>query len=298
MRFLFVSGSHKSGTSWLAHMIGGHEAIKLPRQELWLFGHPASLAGIVNESVNSWLDLPTVSQQFNDEKARLNAVNAVIRGAIRGAISAAVGDVSNISYIGDKTPAFYALSAEELFKVFPDACFIHIVRDPRDVVVSHHYHAYRLEEWSFFSEPDVARERAKRVLANEEIGADLLDLGAVKRLGRDWRKVQLGGARAKELYDSKYLECTYETLSADPEATIAGIFKAIGVNSDSALVENIVGKFSFKSMSRGREVGQQDASSFFRKGIVGDWQNHFNEKSFLVLDKECGDVARSYQYWD
>lgn len=46
-------------------------------------------------------------------------------------------------------------------------------------------------------------------------------------------------------------------------------------------------KFSFQNLS-GREPGIQDKTSFLRKGIVGDWKNHFSPEACEVFDHYAG----------
>ena len=47
---------------------------------------------------------------------------------------------------------------------------------------------------------------------------------------------------------------------------------------------------SFKKLSKGRTRGQEDPTSFFRKGIAGDWRNVFTEQDKVLFKKEAGDL--------
>ena len=50
----------------------------------------------------------------------------------------------------------------------------------------------------------------------------------------------------------------------------------------------IVEKYSFQKQS-GRLPGNANTNKYLRKGIVGDWKNHFNEKSRSVFADLAGD---------
>lgn len=292
LKFVFISGSHKSGTSWLAHMVGGHPAIRIPRQELWLFGHPDSIGAKTASVLDDWLKLPTVSALFSSPQARRSVTNSAIRGAIRNVISTAVGDMAGVRVIGDKTPYFYSTNAAQLFDVFPDGHFLHIVRDPRDVIVSHHFHAYRLSEWRFFGD----RDRAQRVADDiSAAGTALLDKDATARLAADWSHAQAGAQEAKKLFGDRYMECRYEDLlSDDGPAILAQVFSMLGEPTDDA--DAIYEQFSFERMTKGRKAGESDPQSFFRKGIAGDWQNHFSDDMLAIVSAACGDQMRGYGY--
>jgi hypothetical protein len=40
-------------------------------------------------------------------------------------------------------------------------------------------------------------------------------------------------------------------------------------------MEDVTARHSFEKLSGGREPGQEDVKSHYRKGVHGDWRNHF-----------------------
>lgn len=296
MRFLFITGSHKSGTSWLAMMLSDHPKIGIPGQELWLMGQQNTLAERIAAAVDGWLELPTVNRQFDTEQTAEQARRRIARAALRGAIDAALGGVDGLDYIGDKTPVFYAREHVRLRQLFPDAKCIHILRDPRDVIASHHFHAYRLDEWQFFGDPDRAQAVAQRIRAGEDVGRDLLDAHATEQLARRWSEVQAAGLSAQAAAPDAHVLCRYEDFLTDPAGNLARLFGFLGVPAGDGMVRDIVDRRSFAALTGGRKPGETDASSFFRKGIAGDWRNHFTPEAEDIVTGFAGPLMERFGY--
>ena len=53
-------------------------------------------------------------------------------------------------------------------------------------------------------------------------------------------------------------------------------------------VVTIAEEFSFERQA-GRRPGEEDKRSFLRKGVVGDWRNHFSPKARETVDRDAGD---------
>jgi len=58
------------------------------------------------------------------------------------------------------------------------------------------------------------------------------------------------------------------------------------VNMDR--LEEVVAKYSFKNLTK-RNPGQENIKSFIRKGIAGDWKNHFSKEASLRFHAYAGD---------
>lgn len=298
LKFLFVTGSHKSGTSWLAKMINANPTISLPDQELWLLGNPNSLGEKINRAMDDWLGLPTVSGQFKTDQQTGRARRTVMRAAIRGAIDAGIGGVQGTKVIGDKTPAFYAQQFRHLQSIFPDAYYVQIVRDPRDVVVSHHFHAYRLDEWSFFGDKDKAKDVGQRIKDGAQVGSDLLDETSVTRLVKAWKQVQGNGIEAADAFPNRHRLLRYEDLLVRPAYELKHIFDLVEQPLTGAEIDDIVARFSFEQMSQGRKIGQEDPKSFFRKGGSGDWKTYFTPEFDAMVRDQAKDLMEHFGYGD
>ena len=68
----------------------------------------------------------------------------------------------------------------------------------------------------------------------------------------------------------------YEDMIADEQAAFAKIAEYCEMDISKSRLEEVVAKNSF-SKKAGRKRGEEDASSHYRKGISGDWRNHFSD---------------------
>jgi len=82
----------------------------------------------------------------------------------------------------------------------------------------------------------------------------------------------------------------YEDLLADGPDTLARAVATIqGAEPDLEQARITIDKFSFERQA-GRRAGQEDRTSFLRKGQAGDWVNHFTREAAELFDRHAGDA--------
>ena len=82
----------------------------------------------------------------------------------------------------------------------------------------------------------------------------------------------------------------YEDLSEHPQQTLQDLFIFLGVAATPAVVRHCCAQGAFERVSGGRLCGQEDRGSFFRRGLPGDWRNHFTEAHVRRFKESCGDL--------
>jgi len=80
----------------------------------------------------------------------------------------------------------------------------------------------------------------------------------------------------------RYHELRYEDMVDRPEGTVEALLAFLDVARDPSLVSRCINLADFAKLSGGRSQGQEDAASFYRKGIKGDWRNHLDEHQSRV----------------
>jgi hypothetical protein len=137
---IFVVGSGRSGTTLLRLMMNAHPRIYLtheasfylaPEQLRERGGVDPWLAWYFDSFLFAWLQLhpDLVRAELPTDLAR-----ATLPDVYRGVMRAKAAQYGRARY-GDKTP-WHAAHLDKLFRDFPDAKVVHIVRDPRTAVPS------------------------------------------------------------------------------------------------------------------------------------------------------------------
>ncbi len=82
----------------------------------------------------------------------------------------------------------------------------------------------------------------------------------------------------------------YEQLLEDPHAHLKRVVeRATGKPIEQWRIDMAVEKFSIQRQT-GRTSGQEDRSHFIRKGVAGDWKNHFTTESAKAFHERAGEV--------
>jgi hypothetical protein len=97
------------------------------------------------------------------------------------------------------------------------------------------------------------------------------------------------------LLGPRYAEVRYEDLLVQPEREMERLFGFLGADASEGVVRRCVEAASFGRLSQGRKRGEE-AASFFRKGIAGDWKNVFTERDRAVFKDAAGDVLVALGY--
>ena len=93
----------------------------------------------------------------------------------------------------------------------------------------------------------------------------------------------------------RVIKIKYEDFSRDPE-NILSILKKSDISLDEAHFSNCLDQWNFKKASNGRMMGHEDKSSHYRKGVAGDYKNHFGELHRALAKKFIGHDLVSLDY--
>lgn len=273
----FVVGVAKSGTTWLQKMLDGHPDVScngeghftdvlLPILTDAVARYNQNIHGRNGRMYKDGGGYPTLS----DEHAQFLLASAIGLLLVEQARGKAV------RCIGEKTPG-HIRTMPLLGALFPQAKFLHIIRDGRDVAVSGWLHNLRTAEAD-------TREKFHDFA------------GYVRHVTPIWVR-QIGMARAfASTCPDRYLEFRYEDLHQEQDATIERILNFLGVDSSSAMVARCREAGAFENLSKGRKRGVEDRNSHFRKGVVGDWKEHFDPTCTEIFMHHAGASLRELGY--
>ncbi|MEU8002342.1 hypothetical protein AB0B66_14365 [Catellatospora sp. NPDC049111] len=63
-----------------------------------------------------------------------------------------------------------------------------------------------------------------------------------------------------------------------------------------AYVADACARFSFSRLAKGREPGQEDVHSHYRRGVAGDWRNHLAAEHLAAFRARYGDLVERLGY--
>jgi len=168
--------------------------------------------------------------------------------------------------VGEKTPE-NVFFFPRLKRLFPDAKFIGIARDPRDVLSS---------AWHFFHKQKAGEDEGAAKVALIRQALPSLQQGARSMLALTDR------------YPSDCIVVTYERMSDATAMIAARLFRFLGVSDRDDVVRECVARTSFAALSGGRPAGVAQDGSFFRKGVVGDWRSTITPEMNEMILRELG----------
>ncbi|MFF4242275.1 sulfotransferase family protein [Actinomadura geliboluensis] len=272
-RPIFVLGCARSGTTLLRLMLHSHPRIAIPGETKFVL--PAYTGrcdfGDLAESKNrralaEWI--------MGDRSTKVHALgldaDAVIEEIVAGppTLGSALGTVFR-AYArlhgkprwGDKRPS-YARYASTLLRMFPDAQFVHLVRDGRDCVAS-------LLEMPWYD-------------------------GDVHHAISLWREtIDQGRRLAHRLGPDTYYELQYERLVADPADELARLCGFLGEDFDPVMTHP-EGLARRTVPSRKRWHGRtHDAVN---TGRIGSWAERLDPWEISLAEAAFGERLAEYGY--
>jgi len=310
---IFLVGHGKSGTTWL-HMLFFHHPNAAVVAERRLFEHPDENQALLDNLLDdSWFESWFRSSSFGVtapeqsgvryELSRLMSDYLLYRALAVRKTAKGFERTAPITHFSEKialnTEQDAQVTIETLKKLYPDAKIVHIVRDPRDVAVSAMFHSYRNfrekreKNWITDFVDSVLEGSNENILKKQAVSAYF------KSHAKAWNRIaSIFHTRGESLYGDHYLLVRYEDLLSAPREQVQRLFSFAGLPHEDNLVAEIVEKASFKNLSKGRKAGEQDSSSFYRKGVAGDWKNYLTAEASRKVFRDAWELMQQFGYID
>jgi hypothetical protein len=264
-KLFFVCGVMKSGTTWYEKILDAHPSIVCKGEAH--FG--SSLMQPLSELLQGYNK--EVSEKggavahlkkhgggtdvLSYDEADWQFLSTVATGVMFGKWL----DDDKAEFVGDKTPSNLE-NMSLLGSLFPDAKFLHIIRDGRDTAVS---------LWHFNLKTNVTKTVEKWGTFDQFV----LDFAEY------WQSLIAEGREyGKSLGSDRYFEIRYEDLLQHPLKEMQRTAAFLGLETTDQVLQECIDKCAFSKLSGGRDAGEEDVESFYRKGVSGDWENHFSDE--------------------
>ena len=277
-QLFFIGACPRSGTTWLQMLLDAHPQVSCRGE-----GHYPDSFG------------PKLHKAATEHNALLERKNRTILAEIGGYPKIEAPDLVHLlttaillgidrqlqarpdrgapcRAVGEKTPDNVRWFTD-LRQAFPQAKFIHLVRDPRDILVSAWFHNLRLN-------PDWPTKHELQSFVRDNL----------KLVEQDVRL----GERFGAAFPANYLCVSYETLTDAPDATALRLFYFLGVDATAGLAAGCVAAARFERLSGGRARGEAAAGSHFRRGVVGGWRDLLSPETNRYIVEHAGWMLARY----
>jgi hypothetical protein len=223
--YLFIVGCARSGTTLVHRIVDAHPEIAITPEMHWITRHFKSRNGLVASALVSELVGHKRFAQFEIPREQfeglLGSGEAIPYPTFLRRVFGLYGKINNKPLVGNKTPA-YIRRMLDLHALWPEAKFVHIIRDGRDVCLS-------VLNWK------KAERTAGRYASWEEDPVSTTALWWERKV----RKAREDGAT---LGPGLYHEMHYEDLVEDPERECKRLCEFLGVPYDDAMIRFAEGK--------------------------------------------------------
>jgi hypothetical protein len=263
---VIVLGVRRSGTTLLRVMLDRNPELAIPDESYFVpqlaRRHPTPVDP--GAFVDDLRRLPTlVEWQLAPDAVRLRA--GMTSGEAIGAVFAAYAAERGKRRWGDKTP-LYMQHLDVLERLFPDARYVHLIRDGRDAALS-------------FLE-------VSKGLMTEGWGHPRDARGFACQWATEIQAARSLGARVGP---SRYLELRYESLVSDPEATLRQVCGFAGLDFDPGMLD-YVGR-----TDSARKEHQQRLNEPPRQG-VRNWRTEMAPDDVRAFEDVAGGVLDALGY--
>jgi hypothetical protein len=199
-RMIFNVGARRSGTFWLQRIVAAHPDVSAVPSETHLFSD--GIAPLFSRLQHSVRSSTKVAQVFVDRERALDAARDLCDVVFAGFLE------PGSTRLAERTPV-HVFHLELMAGIYPDARFVHIIRDGRDAARS-----IMAQEWG----PDDLQEAAA-----------------------EWRDAVLAARRAA-LAPDVYREVRYEELLRDPAAVVAELYGWLGLEGADEVIAEALGE--------------------------------------------------------
>jgi hypothetical protein len=282
----------KSGTTWMQKLLSAHPQVICTESRPFGDYYNANPLSMPHLSVEKFVSI--LSHYFNPTIPELSPQATAFQRKILFSwldhLADATLEATGKKIYGEKLTPFRGVAGqvvERLHEYNPDVKFVNLVRDGRDVIVSGaaQWLNLRIRRATSEEKPSFEQALKNHVILEEDFNMFV----------ESWTDSARAALTARSLFKN-YLHLSYEKFVADPQIEAKRLLQFIGANADSGTVRTCVEGSSFKQLSGGREPGEENPGHFFRKGVVGDWKNWFNDQQKQQFEAAAGPLMKEMGY--
>ena len=291
----FIFGHARSGTTLLTRLIRLHPEVHCNYQAHFFTRHPLLQALVSEEAVGEWL--LRRSNRWN----RGRDLSPVVLRAAADFILEREARREGKHIVGDKSPnsLLEDESVRLVHKVYPEARLIVIIRDGRDMAVSHRFQSFidaaqHMSREDLRIRDDFSRDAGLFLTGQRSIFTDK----AIRSEAAGWARNVTGTDKvARELYGEHYLTLRYEDLLEQPQAELERIWAFLGGDSEGkGLAEAVIAELESNPDADWQKQKAGELVEPLEKGRQGSWRNLFTAHDRLIFKKLAGQALIAWGY--
>ena len=264
---LIVLGVGRSGTTLLRVMLDRNSQLAIPYETFFVpqLAHRHGRRPQLDKFIEDLGRLRTLYDWgITPEDVRPRLHDGMTTREAIGAIFETYAERQGKTRWGDKTP-LYMQQLPLLERLFPDARWVHLVRDGRDAALSF------LELPAGFSGKTWAQPRT------------------VAQFAARWRTEILAARRLGRHAGGRYLELRYEDLVADPEREVGRVCEHAALAWEPGMLDH-TRVSDAANMPEHRNLAQPPTPG------LRDWRSQMSHEDALAFEQVAGDILRSAGY--
>lgn len=287
----FVISAPRSGSTWLTTALNYHPEIFATEHRL--FGDFCEVWKNNDGTTMPRITFDKYARAFAQhyfhgamDLNKLEFTEALERSFVHFIVGFAVRRTGKTIVVDKVTPypGTSELVVKKIRSMLPEAKIIQLVRDGRDVLTSGAY------DWILKDAVGTARHQfvVEKKLATLD---RFFDDAVIEKWAENWKETLLP-------FDSRPADVrvTYEAMKQDLAATLEGVFLAVGADVDGSVAEKADQATRFEKIT-GREAGDaQSPTAKARKGVAGDWKQHFTIRDGRIFHRIAGQQLLQYGY--
>jgi hypothetical protein len=291
----FIFGHARSGTTLLARLTRLHPQVHCNYQAHFFTRQPLLESLVADSEVGGWL--ARRSNRWNQGRD----LSPLVLRAAADFILEREARREGKPVVGDKSPnsLLDGQAVHLMYKVYPDARLVFIVRDGRDAVVSHRFQAF-IDSPQHLSAEDV---RLREAFAGDpgpfmDGRRSIFTPGGLHTAAQEWVKnVQETDREGRAVYGGRYLSLRYEDLLADPLAEMKRLWAFLGVAVDDPALAQVLAA----EMQRNPDADWQHQKAGaliapLEKGKQGSWRELFTARDRADFKAVAGQTLVDWGY--
>jgi len=265
---VFIIGSRRSGTTWT----------------LWLLSNHPSMVGVQHTNLIDafkkidkwWKDEERIHNTIisgGSEKSKKNLKDFISSDGFYSQCSQIINMVFSRAFNEKKQAKIVVESQPEnidnldlLMNLFPDAYYLHIIRDPRSVFSS----------W--------------KTIATTWSNADVFKTHPVE-FSKRWREDVTTGRSFADKAEN-YLEIKYEELQSDGISVLQNVYEWLKIDSSSEIATEAIDACEIQKLRKKANMPK----GFFRKGLSDGWKSELSASDIKSVEYLLADVMDDLGY--